>query len=306
MPDLAQLQGVAGLGAALPETVVTSDALAQRLGVEPEWILSRTGIEERRAAAPGERLEHLALRAARVALEEAGVTAAELDLVLVATCSPDELVAPAAAQVAHALGASCGAVDVGAACTGFLSGLSLAAGALESGRARRVLLIGAEVLSRLVDPGDRRTAALFGDGAGAVVLTSAAAIGPVVLGSDGAQSSLLCLRREKGVVEMDGQAVFAHAVERMAGVARELDDGGIDLYVFHQANARILKAITRRLELDPERVVNAIARHGNTSAASIPLALAAAREQGRLRPGHRVLLAAFGAGFTWGGTVITW
>ena len=306
MPELLHATAFAGLGAALPDTVVTTQAIAQRLGVEPEWIVSRTGIEERRAAAPGERLEHLAARAASAALEEAGVTAADLDLVLVATCSPDELVAPAAAQVAHALGASCAAIDVGAACTGFLSGLSLAAGALESGRARCVLLIGAEVLSRLVDPDDRRTAALFGDGAGAVVLTSADGIGPVVLGSDGANASLLHIRRERGTVEMDGQAVFAHAVERMAEVARELDDGNVDLYVFHQANARILKAVARRLGLDEGRVVNAITRHGNTSAASIPLALSEARAQGRLHPGDRVLLAAFGAGFTWGGTVITW
>ena len=306
MPDLAQLQGVSGLGTALPDTVVTTEALALRLGVAPEWILSRTGIAERRAVAPGERLHDLAVAAAAAALDDAGVTAAELDLVLVATCSPDQLLAPVAAQVASALGASCGAIDLSAACTGFVSGLALAAGALESGRARCVLLVGAEVLSRLTDPGDRRTAALFGDGAGAMVLTSTARISRVVMGSDGEHAALLQIRREAGTIEMDGPAVFAHAVERMAQVADELDDGDIDLYVFHQANARILKAITRRLDLDESRVVNAIARHGNTSAASIPLALAEARAQGRLRSGDRVLVAAFGAGFTWGGTVITW
>lgn len=313
MPERLAQSAVAGLGAALPAGIDTSTALAARLGVDPEWILSRTGISERRVAGPGERLTELAARAAANALEEAGLDAEDVDLVLVATCSPDELVAPAAAQVAHLVGAAnAGALDLGAACTGFVSGLGLAASALESGRARCVLLIGAEVLSRMIDPGDRRTAALFGDGAGAVVLTPAAAIGPVVLGSDGAQAQRLFASRERGVIEMDGQEVFRHAIDRMAQVAAEaataagLELADIDRFVFHQANARILQALVRRLGLDGERVESAIGRHGNTSAASIPLALAEAAVGGRLRRGDRVLLAAFGAGFTWGGTVIRW
>lgn len=306
MPELAARTGLTGLGTALPHTVVTSEELAPRLGVEPEWILSRTGIQERRHAVPGESLTDLAAAASRVALDEAGVAAEEVDLVLVATCSPDVLIAPAAAEVAAALGIAAAAVDLGAACTGFISGLSLAAGALESGRARCVLLVGAEVLSRLVDTCDRGTAALFGDGAGAIVLTRSARLGPVILGSDGSQAGRLYATRERGVVEMAGQEVFRHAVERMSQVARQLGTSDVDLFVFHQANARILQAVARRLDLDPARVVNAITRHGNTSAASIPLALAHARDTGRLHPGDRVLLAAFGAGFTWGGTVITW
>ena len=305
MPEVLAPSAVAGLGAALPPTVLTTDTLAARLGVEPEWIRSRTGIEERRIAAPGETLAGLAAAAGRAALDDAGLEPADVDLLLVATCSPDELVAPAAARVAHALGISAAAADVGSACTGFVAGLALAAGALESGRARCVLLIGAEVLSRLVDEEDHRTAALFGDGAGAVVLTSADGIGPVVLGSEGAHAPLLFASRTRGKVEMEGQEVFRHAVDRMTEVARELGDEA-DLYVFHQANARILQAVARRLRLPEEKVVNAIGRHGNTSAASIPLALAHAREHGRLRRGDRVALIAFGAGFTWGGTVVTW
>jgi 3-oxoacyl-[acyl-carrier-protein] synthase-3 len=308
---VATRRAFAGLGAALPARVLTTPALAHDLGVDPDWILTRTGIAERRVAAPGETLVDLAASAARTALAEAEISAADVDLLLVATCSPDELVAPAAAKVAAAIGANrAGAIDVGAACTGFVSGLTIAAGALDSGRASCVLVIGAEVLSRMLDAGDRGTSALFGDGAGAVVLTAADGIGPVVLGSDGACAPLLFASRERGVVEMEGQEVFRHAVDRMSQVAREaaaaagagLDE--IDVFVFHQANGRILKAVGRRLGLPGERVVNTIARHGNTSAASIPLALAEVRD--RLHPGDRVLLAAFGAGFTWGATVVTW
>jgi 3-oxoacyl-[acyl-carrier-protein] synthase-3 len=308
MPELLSRSAVAGLGVALPAAVVQSHEIAERLGTDPDWITTRTGIEERRVAAVGERLSDLAADAARAALADAQVDATEVDLVLVATCSPDELVAPAAAQVAHALGSNAGAIDLGAACTGFVSGLGLAAAAIEAGRAQCVLLIGAEILSRLTDPDDRGTAALFGDGAGAVVLTGSEGIGPVVLGSDGGHASKLKVPRLTGKVEMDGQEVFRHAVDRMSQVAQDVggDLDGIDLFVFHQANARILQALSRRLKLPEAKVVNAITRLGNTSAASIPLALAQARDEGRLQRGDRVLLAAFGAGFTWGGTVITW
>jgi 3-oxoacyl-[acyl-carrier-protein] synthase-3 len=313
MPELLTASAVAGLGVAMPERVVTTVEIAARFGVDPDWIVSRTGILERRHAAAGEGTTDLAARAASAALADAGIPAADVDLVLVATCSPDEQVAAAAPQVARAIGAvNAGAIDLGAACTGFVSGLSLAAGALESGRARCVVLIGAEVLSRMIDPEDRRTAALFGDGAGAVVLISPMGIGPVVLGSDGTCAGLLFASRERGVIEMEGQEVFRHAVDRMAqatldaAAAAGTGLGGIDLFVYHQANARIIRAVGRRLALDPDRVVDVIARHGNTSSASIPLALAEARADGRLVPGARVLLAAFGAGFTWGGTVLAW
>ncbi len=309
---------VAGVGVALPDTVVENAAIASRLGVTPGWIESRTGISARRAIAPGDTLVDLAARAGRAALEAAELDPAAVDLVLLATSTADDVLPNAAPLVAGALGARrAGAIDVGAACTGFVAGLALGAAQIEAGRARTVLLIGADVLSRHTDPDDRRTAALFGDGAGAVLLAPAGdgergAIGPVVLGADDAGAGLLRITRERGVVEMDGQAVFRHAVARLAEVTLAACEAAgapleaIDLFVYHQANARILRAVGDRLGLDPARVVDAIGPHGNTSAASIPLALDAARRDGRLRDGTRVLLAAFGAGFSWGGAVLEW
>lgn len=317
-PGRPVLRGAAlsHVAVALPQTRVTNEPIAARLGVEPNWIVSRTGIEERRAVQPGETLADLATLAGQRTLEGAGIAASELDLILLATTSADELLPNAAPLVAHALGATrAGAVDVGAACTGFLSGLSLGAAQIETGRAQNVLLIGADILTRFTDPDDRRTAALFGDGAGAVLLTSTSApgcIGPVVLGADGAEPELLRITRESALIEMQGQEVFRHAVARMvestvaacdaAGVALE----DIDLFVYHQANARILKTVGQRLDLDPARVVDCIAAHGNTSAASIPIALDAASRDDRLHDGAKVLVSAFGAGFTWGGVVIEW
>jgi 3-oxoacyl-[acyl-carrier-protein] synthase III len=300
--------GILGLGTALPETVVPTSEIAARLGVEPEWIVSRTGIEERRHAAPELRLGELAARAGEAALGDAGVGAEDVDLVVVATVSADDLMPSAASAVAGHLGCRrAGSVDVAAACTGFLSALSLAAGQVESGRAGTVLVVGAEILSRLTDHGDRRTAALFGDGAGAVVVgpaTGEAGIGPIVLGTE-PQRDLLFMSRERGLIEMEGHEVFRHAVARMVEATRTVcDPAEIDLFVYHQANARILRAVAARLDIDPARVVNAIDRHGNTSAASIPLALDEVRD--RLRPGSRILACAFGAGFTWGAGVITW
>ena len=301
---------------ALPETRVANEPIAARLGVDPSWIVSRTGIEERRAVQAGDTLADLAARAGQATLDSAQISAEDVDLILLATTSSDELLPNAAPLVAHALGATgAGAIDVGAACTGFLSGLSLGAAQIEAGRAETVLLIGAEVLTRFTDPDDRRTAALFGDGAGAALLTPAAApgaIGPVVLGADGAEPGLLWMSRERAVIEMQGQEVFRHAVVRLvettlaacdaAGVALE----DIDLFVYHQANARILRTVGQRLELDPASVVDCIGLHGNTSAASIPIALDAATRDNRLHDGAKVLVAAFGAGFTWGGVVVDW
>jgi len=313
VPPETVAAAAAGLGVALPGRAVTSEAVAARLGVDAGWIVQRTGIRERRVAGPGERLSALAARAARAALADAGADPAEVDLVLVATTTADEITPAAAPLVAHAVGAlGAGAVDVGAACTGFVAGLSLAAAQLESGRARSVLLVGADVLARYTDPLDRRTAALFGDGAGALLLRAGApVVGPVVLGAAG-DRDLLRITRERGVVEMDGQEVFKHAVARMgdatvaacAAAGAALDD--VDLFVYHQANRRILDAVGRRLGLAPERVVDCIERHGNTSAASIPLALDHARRDGRLFDGARVLVCAFGAGFTWGAGLLEW
>lgn len=306
---------IAGLGIAVPETVVANAPIAARLGIEESWIVQRTGISERRIAADGERVSDLAAAAGERALAAAGVAAAELDLVLVATTSNDDLMPGASPRVAAALGAErAGAIDLNAACTGFVSGLALACGQIESGRAANVLLVGAEMMSRITDPDDRGTAAVFADGAGAVLLRGAeqGRIGPIVLGSDGANADLVLATRAEGITRMQGHDTFRHAVDRMAEASSEaaaaagLRLADVDLFVYHQANARILRSVGDRLELPAERVVDSINHFGNTSAASIPLALEDARLAGDLEPGANVLIAAFGAGLTWGATVIEW
>ncbi|HEY1778043.1 MAG TPA: beta-ketoacyl-ACP synthase 3 [Solirubrobacteraceae bacterium] len=307
--------GIVGLGTALPERVVPNSEITPAIGVEDDWIVRRTGIRERRYSPAGALLHELAAAAGAAALADAGIDGAAIDLVIVASCSQDSVMPNAAPQVAHALGAigAC-AFDVGSACTGFIAALAAARGMLVSGAATNALVIGAEIMSRHVDPADRNTAALFGDGAGAIVATANAPgdIGPVVLGSDGAHSQLIVADRETQLLAMDGHETFKQAVRRMteasnaaceaAGVA--LAD--LDLYVYHQANTRILASLAERLALDPAKVVDSIASLGNTSAASVPLALADARAKGRLAPGMRVLLAAAGSGFTWGAAVAQW
>jgi 3-oxoacyl-[acyl-carrier-protein] synthase-3 len=307
---------VTAVGSALPAGVVSNREIAARLGVTERWIESRTGVLERRSAAADERLSDLATRAGRDALDRAGMTASAIDLVVVATCSADESVPAAAPLVAGALGADrAGAFDVNAACTGFLAALDLACAQVESGRVANALVIGAEVMSRLVNPSDRRTAALFGDGAGAVLVegSGSARVGPTVLRSDASGAPHIRTDgHERRTLEMDGHETFKAAVARLSEVtlealaAAEQELGDVDLYVYHQANGRILSAVGEKLGLPTERVVNAIGSLGNTSAASIPLALAAAERDGRLVAGSRVLLAAFGAGFTWGATTLTW
>jgi 3-oxoacyl-[acyl-carrier-protein] synthase III len=306
---------IAGLGIALPENVVTNAPIAERLGIDAEWISKRTGIDERRIAVPGELLFELGAAAAERALAAAGISAAEIDLVIVATTSNDELMPGASPRVAAAIGAvRAGAVDLNAACTGFVSALSVACGQIESGRAEYVLVVGADLMSRITDPADRNTSCLFADGAGAVVMRGAAAgrIGPVVLGADGANADLLRTPRETGVTEMQGHETFKHAVDRMSEVTLQaLDASGltledVDVFVYHQANARILRSVGERLALDSARVLDCIAKFGNTSAASIPVALEEARLAGGLANGARVLIAAFGAGLTWGATVVEW
>ncbi|HEX3979120.1 MAG TPA: beta-ketoacyl-ACP synthase III [Solirubrobacteraceae bacterium] len=306
---------VLGLGHYLPAEVVPNELIAERIGVDHDWIVKRTGIRSRRRAAPDESLTDLATKASQQALEDAGVDPIDIDLVLVATLSQDELTPNAAPLVAHALGADrAGAIDLGAACTGWLSGLSLAAAQIEAGRAERVLLIGAEVLTRLTDYDDRKTAALWGDGAGAVVLGSdgEGAVGPVVLDADGSLADVIVASHEDRKLRVEGHETFQSAVRRLseateAAIARaglELED--IDLFVYHQANGRILRAVAERLELAPERVADYIGEVGNTSAASIPLTLGLLRGDGRLRSGQRVLVAAIGAGFTWGAGTMKW
>jgi 3-oxoacyl-[acyl-carrier-protein] synthase-3 len=308
---------LASVAKAVPERVVGNDVIAEGAGVTEQWIVHRTGVRERRFVREGERLSDLATAAGRRALRDAGVDAVDLDLVLVATVAADEVSPNAAPLVAHELGARrAGAMDVGAACTGFLSALSLATAQVEAGRSDYALVIGADVLSRFTDPADRGTAALFGDGAGATVVGPAngngGRIGDIVLHADGAGARAIYATREEGVFRMQGHDTFKAAVHRLSestlqAAEREdlaLDD--IDLFVYHQANARILTAVAERLGLDRERVIDCIDRYGNTSSATLPIALAEANELGKLEHGSTVLLGAFGAGFTWGAGVIEW
>jgi 3-oxoacyl-[acyl-carrier-protein] synthase-3 len=306
---------ITAVGAALPEHVVPTSEIAERLGVTDRWIESRTGVRERRRAMPGERLADLAASAGDDALQRGGVDAQSLDLVIVATCTADQPVPPTSPLVAGLVGASrAGTLDVNSACTGFLTALDMASAQVESGRADRALVIGADLMSNIVNPDDKRTAALFGDGAGAVVVDPAAAarIGPTVLGADSTGAPYIHSTYERASLVMDGHETFKAAVARLADVtldalaAGDLTAADIDLFVYHQANARILTAVGERLALAPERVVNAIGALGNTSSASIPLALSAAERDGTLKPGARLLIAAFGAGFTWGATTLTW
>jgi 3-oxoacyl-[acyl-carrier-protein] synthase-3 len=301
----------------LPPGRLTSAQVAERLGISEEWILSRTGIRERPVAGLDERLSDYAARAGAAALERAGVDAADLDLVIVATLSQDELTPNTAPLVAHALGAHrAGAFDVGAACTAFLSAVSIAAAEIESGRCGWVLVIGADFVSRLINWEDKKSAPLFGDAAGAAVLGPAAgehgAIGPIVLGADGSQGAAITIEHSDRKIQMDGTVVYKHAVARMTEVTlAAVERAGltleeVDLFVYHQANARITRAVGERLGLEPERVVDCIEAYGNSSAATLPLSLATAERDGRLKPGARVLLCAFGGGFTWGGGVIEW
>jgi 3-oxoacyl-[acyl-carrier-protein] synthase-3 len=314
-PAPARTARVIGLGHHVPPEVVPNGPIAERIGVDDEWIVKRTGIKSRRRAAPGERMTDYATFAARRALADAGVDPLDVDLVLVATMTPDEITPNAAPVVANALGAeNAGAIDVGAACTGWLAALRLAAGQVETGRADRVLVVGAELLTQLIDYDDPKTAALFGDGAAAVLLGAEGAgdVGPIVLAADGGLADRITASNDERVLRMDGHSTYMVAVKRLseatvAAVARsglELDD--IDLFVYHQANGRIIRAVGERLDLDPSKVADYVAHMANTSAASIPLTLSLLREDGRLRPGQKVLIAAIGAGFTWGAGVIEW
>jgi 3-oxoacyl-[acyl-carrier-protein] synthase-3 len=302
---------------AVPDTVRNNAEVAAAAGVTEQWILHRTGVHERRICRPDERLTDLAVAAGRDALEEAGLAPHEIDQVLVATITADEVTPSAAPLVAHELGIpGAGAMDVSAACTGFLSALALAAGQVETGRAENVLVIGGDRLSGILDVTDRGTAALFADGAGAAVVgpaeQGAGRIGPIVLHSDGAGAAGISVSHEERLIRMQGHDTFKAAVQRMSEATLEviaqadLDLSEIDLVVYHQANTRILAAVGERLGLDPDRVVESIDRYGNTSSGTLPIALADARERGLLEPGMTVLLAAFGAGFTWGAGVIEW
>ena len=318
---------IAGLGAHLPDRVVTNDDLASRLDTSDEWIRSRTGIAERHVAAPDEATADLAAAAGKAALADAGLGIEDVATVLVATTTPDHLIPGTAPLVAARLGTQVAAMDLNAACSGFVYGLRVG-GALAATGDASVLLIGAETLTRVVDPEERSTAVLFGDGAGAVVLVPrrGATLGPFSLGVDGTDPSMLWrqaggtrqpttaedLSASRHLLTMRGGDVYRHAVANMAGAATAVleqagrEVGDVDLLIGHQANARILEAVRSRLGVDAARTHLTVDRHANTSAASIPLALADARAAGRLRPGASVLLAAFGAGLTWGACLLTW
>jgi 3-oxoacyl-[acyl-carrier-protein] synthase III len=308
--------GIFGVGAALPERVITNEDLVERLDTSDEWIVRRTGIRERRVLERGQPLSELATRACALALEDAGRTAAEVDQIIVSTITPDRVTPGVAPYVALALGAeNASAVDVNAACAGFIYALDQAAAQVESGRAGVVLVCGAEALSRITDHDDRGTAMLFGDGAGAVVVAGGdleLGCGGFVLGSDATQADMLYAERIDPMLRMEGREVYRHAIRRMVAATNEaveragltIDD--VDLFVAHQANVRILQSAANELGLPPEKVMVNIDRVANTSSASIPLALAEAELDGRLRPGAIVALSAFGAGFVWGSGVISW
>ncbi|HTX44769.1 MAG TPA: beta-ketoacyl-ACP synthase 3 [Solirubrobacteraceae bacterium] len=316
-PDPGAIRGaaVAAVGISLPEMSVSSATIGARLGVAEDWIERRTGIRSRRIAESGESVTEHAVHAASRALAAAGVDAAEVDLVLVATTTADDVMPNAAPLVAHALGCTkAGAFDIGAACTGFLSALAVGCAQIESRRSRCALVVGVDFMSRITDPTDRSTAAVFADGAGAVVLLGSGEgrIGPIVLGSDGAGADHIHVRRERPVIHMEGHETFREAVSRLSEATVQAADASdmaldeIDLFVYHQANGRILSAVGERLGLPPERVIDCIGEYGNTSAATLPLALEFAVGSGRLRDGDLVLLGAFGGGFTWGATVVRW
>jgi 3-oxoacyl-[acyl-carrier-protein] synthase III len=317
---------VRGCGAYLPKRVVTNDELAARLETSDAWIVQRTGIRQRHIAAEGETTSDLATHAAERALEAASLAGSDLDLIVLATATPDHTFPATAARVQARLGMRRGAAfDVQAVCTGFIYALSVADNAIRAGQAKRALVIGAETFSRILDWNDRGTCVLFGDGAGALVLEAVPDEGGLARGilsthlhSDGTGYHLLYVDGGPsttglvGHLRMEGREIFRHAVARLADVVDEaltvnrLDAGAVDWLVPHQANLRIIDAMRKRLGLPTEKVVITIDRHANTSAASVPLALAEASADGRIRPGQLVLMEAMGGGLTWGAALARW
>jgi 3-oxoacyl-[acyl-carrier-protein] synthase-3 len=318
---------VQGCGAYLPAKVVTNAELAKKMDTSDEWIQQRTGIKQRHIAADGEMTSHLALKAAERALAHAGMKAADLDLIVLATATPNETFPATATVVQKELGMTKGAAfDIQAVCAGFVYGVSVADSLLKTGMASTALVIGAETFSRILDWNDRGTCVLFGDGAGAIVLKAEEGKGSTAdrgilanaLHSDGRQHDILYVdggpssTRTTGFLRMEGKEVFKHAVVNMAAVVGEvLDKAGlkasdIDWLVPHQANKRIIDGTGRKLGLAPERVVITVDRHANTSAASIPLALDAAVQDGRIKKGDLLLLEGIGGGLSWGASLVRW
>ena len=318
---------IIGIGSFLPQTILTNAELSKRVDTSDEWIRERTGITQRHIVAEGEKTSDLALAAGAAALKNAGVSASELDLVICCTTTPDETFPATATVVQSRLGMTRGAAfDLQAVCSGFIYGLSVTDNMIRGGQARTVLLIGAESMSRLLDWSDRGTCVLFGDGAGAVVMRAGESSGGngdrgvlnTHIFSDGRMHDLLYVdggpssTRTTGYLRMQGKEVFKHAVTNIAAaISASAGQAGltiadIDWFVPHQANQRILDGTARKLGIPPQKVVSTVALHGNTSAASVPLALATAVADGRIKRGDLVLLEAMGGGFTWGAALVRW
>ena len=317
---MSRRAAILGTGSALPRQRVSNDELAQRVDTSDEWIVERTGIRFRHIAGEGETTGTLATAAARAALTAAGLVPADIDLIVLATATPDQTFPSTATKVQAALGIpDCVAFDVGAVCSGFLYAISVAESMIRAGSAEKALVIGAETFSRILDWEDRATCVLFGDGAGAVVLAAEEGERGILatrLHADGRHNQLLYVdggpstTGTVGKVRMKGREVFRHAVVNLAAVMSEaleaagLSAADVDWVVPHQANARILDATAKKLGLSPDKVVITVDRHANTSAASVPLALDTAVKDGRIRRGDLVVLEAMGGGFTWGASVL--
>lgn len=311
---------IKGTGSALPNRRVSNDELAAKVDTSDEWITERTGIKFRHIAGPDETTATLGAEAARNALEAAGMTEKDIDLIIVATCTPDQTFPATATKVQHILGHHGGvAFDVAAVCSGFLYAFSVAESMIRAGSAKNALVIGAETMTRLLDWEDRGTCVLFGDGAGAVVLsgeTGESGVLATQLHADGKHNELLYVdggpstTGTVGKLRMHGREVFRHAVTNLASVMHEvleqanLEANDIDWVVPHQANARIIDATVKKLGLPAERVVLTVSEHANTSAASVPLALDGAVRDGRIKKGDIVVLEAMGGGFTWGASIV--
>lgn len=314
---------IIGTGSYLPEKVMTNDDLARTVDTSDEWIRSRTGIRSRHIAAEGQLASDLALPAAQRALQSAGVAAGEIDLIIVATTTPDMIFPGTACILQSKLGiAGCPAFDVQAVCSGFVYALTIADLFIRAGQARRVLVVGTEVYSRILDWSDRGTCVLFGDGAGAAIVAASETPGILAtkLHADGNYKDMLCVPGSVNAgkvsgspfVHMDGGSVFKFAVRVFEDGANEvLDAAGLtvsdlDWFIPHQANIRIMEATAKKLGLPKEKVIATVHHHGNTSAASIPLALDEAVRDGRIRPGQTLLLEGVGGGFTWGAVLLRW
>ncbi|HEX6001818.1 MAG TPA: beta-ketoacyl-ACP synthase III [Hyphomicrobiaceae bacterium] len=318
---------IRGVGAYLPKRVMTNDDLSRLVDTSDEWIRERTGIEQRHIAEPDEITSDLGIAASKQALVRAGIDPVDIDLLICATATPDRTFPATAVRIQAGLGVTKGAAfDVQAVCSGFIYALAVADNFIKAGQSRRALVVGAETFSRILDWEDRGTCVLFGDGAGAVVLEAQTQVGgredrgilATRIRSDGRYEDLLyvdggpSLTKTVGLLRMNGREVFRHAVQKISGVIEEtLVASGfapdeVDLYIPHQANKRILDGIARKLGIPPHKVVMTLAKHGNTSAASVPLALNQAFEEHRIREGTMILMEAMGGGFTWGAALARW